>query len=99
MIRERIADRQSIDLLAVAHVFGVKRGGSGVECHCDDERVEDGIAVPLRDLDRPLVRFGREGRGLRTEDEEDAQGAANFLPALIELAACYGDELCQDLNR
>jgi len=45
-----------------------------------------------------LVGPDRKRYGLWTEDAKDVEGAANFLPALVELAPRHSDELVKDLN-
>ena len=46
-----------------------------------------------------LMGLDRKWHGLRTEDANYVEGAANFLPALVELAPRHCDELVKDLNR
>src|SRR5207302_5054781 len=85
--------------LIVAHIFRIQYAGAGLNRRCDDQRIEDGVFVAFGNLQGSLVCIDRERHWLRAEGAEDVHGAANFSPALVQLATRDRNELVKDLNR
>jgi len=85
--------------MAILHVLRVKRSGADVERSRDDEGIEDGISVSLRDAQGSLMCLDRKWQEFRAKEAQYGKGASNLFPGLVKLAPRDGDELIEDLNR
>src|SRR5262245_18927587 len=85
LLRKWIANRKSLDCLTIPQVLRVKRSSASLECRCNDERVEDCVAVSFSKLDRAFIGFDRQRYRFRSQHAKDTQSAANFFPTLVKL--------------